>query len=218
MSQRNIKSKENNPPSPPFGKGGKGGFSGEKIQKRYIVALTGASGMPYAVSLLRKLAGQNVEIHGVVSTAGAQVLKLETGLSASEISSYMTRSYDEKDFTAPAASGSFPHEGMIIVPCTMGTLGAIANGISNNLIHRAADVTLKEGRKLLLIVRETPLNRIHISNMLRLAESGATIMPAMPGFYHNPGSIEELVDAFVDRVMDVLGLPNPEAKRWGINL
>lgn len=185
--------------------------------KRYIVALTGASGMPYAVSLLQKLAAKNVEIHGLVSAAGAQVLKLETGLSTSEASRYMTRLYDEKDFAAPVASGSFPHDGMIIIPCTMGTLGAIANGISSNLIHRAADVTLKEGRKLLLIIRETPLNRIHITNMLRLAEAGATIMPAMPGFYHHPTSIEELVAMFVDRILDVLGLPDPEAKRWGID-
>jgi 4-hydroxy-3-polyprenylbenzoate decarboxylase len=185
--------------------------------KRYIVALTGASGMPYAVSLLQKLAAKNVEIHGLVSAAGAQVLKLETGLSTSEVSRYMTRLYDEKDFAAPVASGSFPHDGMIIIPCTMGTLGAIANGISNNLIHRSADVTLKEGRRLLLIVRETPLNRIHLANMLRLAEAGATIMPAMPGFYHHPRGIEELVAMFVDRILDVLGLPDPEAKRWGID-
>lgn len=188
-----------------------------KTQKRYIVALTGASGMPYAVSFLQKLAAQKVEIHGLVSAAGAQVLELETGLSVPEISQYMTRLYDPNDFAAPIASGSFPHDGMIIIPCTMGTLGAIASGISSNLIHRGADVTLKEGRKLLLVIRETPLNKIHLANMLKVSEAGGIIIPAMPGFYHKPKNIKELVDAFVDRIMDILVLPNPETKRWGID-
>ncbi len=186
-----------------------------EVRKRFIVAITGASGMPYAVALLEKLAAQDVEIHGLVSAVGAKVLELETGLTVPDISRYMTCCYGENEFTAPVASGSFPHDGMVIIPCTMGTLGAIANGVSNNLVHRAADVTLKERRKLLLVPRETPLSRIHLMNMLRLAEAGATIMPAMPGFYHRPDNLGELVRDFADRVMDVLGIPDPGARRWG---
>lgn len=185
-----------------------------ETRKRLIVALTGASGMPYAVALLQKLAAQDVEVHGVISAAGAKVLELETGLSVADISKGMSRCYDENDFTAPLASGSFSNDGMVIIPCTMGTLGAVANGISSNLIHRAADVTLKENRRLLVVARETPLNRVHISNMLRLVEAGATMMPAMPGFYHRPKDLEELVHDFADRILDNLGLPDPGARRW----
>ncbi|MFH1147713.1 MAG: UbiX family flavin prenyltransferase [Pseudomonadota bacterium] len=183
--------------------------------KRLIVALTGASGTPYAITLLKRLAQRRIEIHGLISSAGGKVLELETGLRVQDIAGYMTVLYAENDFAAPVASGSFLHDGMIIIPCTMGTMGALANGISNNLIHRAADVTLKENRRLVLVARETPLNRVHITNMLRLAEAGATIMPAMPGFYHHPKTIEELVEDFVDRIMDNLGMPEPDAKRWG---
>ncbi len=183
--------------------------------KRLIVALTGASGTPYAITLLKRLAQRRIEIHGLISSAGGKVLELETGLRVQDIAGCMTVLYAENDFAAPVASGSFLHDGMIIIPCTMGTMGALANGISNNLIHRAADVTLKENRRLVLVARETPLNRVHITNMLRLAEAGATIMPAMPGFYHHPKTIEELVEDFVDRIMDNLGMPDPDAKRWG---
>lgn len=183
--------------------------------RRLVVALTGASGTSYAIALLKRLAQKRIEVHCLISSAGAKVLELETGLRVHDIAGYTTVLYAEDDFAAPLASGSFLHDGMIIIPCTMGTTGALANGISNNLIHRAADVTLKENRRLLLVVRETPLTLIHLQNMLSLAQAGATIMPAMPGFYHHPKTIEELIEGFVDRIMDNLGLPEPDAKRWG---
>lgn len=185
-----------------------------KNPKRLIIALTGASGMPIAVSFLKKLASRDVQAYGIISASGNKVLELETGLTAADLAEYVAGFYDERDFAAPLASGSFPNDGMVIIPCTMGTLGAIANGMSTNLIHRAADVTLKEGRKLLIVARETPLNRIHLANMLRLSEAGATIMPAMPGFYHRPRDIQELVGDFAERILDNLGLPDPNARRW----
>jgi len=123
--------------------------------------------------------------------------------------------HDFHDFTAPIASGSYPTEGMIIIPCSMGTLGAVASGLSQNLIHRAADCTIKEGRKLVLVPRETPLSAIHLENMLRLAQAGATIMPANPGFYDNPTRVEDIVDFMVARVLDHLGVPHTLVKRWG---
>jgi flavin prenyltransferase len=122
--------------------------------------------------------------------------------------------YDENDFTAPFASGSFRCEGMVVVPCTMGTLGGIAAGISQNLIHRAADVCLKERRKLVLVPRETPLNQIHLENMLRLSRAGGIVLPAMPGFYHHPQSVTDLVRFVVARILEQLGIAQDLVKPW----
>lgn len=184
--------------------------------KHIVVAITGASGAPYARALLRHLAeaGDGIRVHLVASSAGRLVYKLEMGVALEDDLPADIRVYDEKDFTAPCASGSFPTAGMVVVPCSMGTLGALAGGLSQNLIHRAADVCLKEGRRLILVPRETPLNRIHLANMLRLAEAGATILPAMPGFYHSPRNLEDLVRFITARILDQLRLEQHLVPPW----
>ncbi len=148
------------------------------------------------------------------SEAGRLVYELETGVALSDDLPAHVLTYEESDFTAPFASGSFPCAGMVIVPCTMGTLGAIAVGLSQSLIHRAADVCLKERRPLIVVPRETPLNRVHLSNMLKVAEAGAIILPAMPGFYHRPRSVEDIFDFVVARILDQLGIEHSLAKPW----
>lgn len=179
-----------------------------------IVAITGASGAPYARALLRVLADGNLDTYLVASRAGQMVYRLENGKALEEDippGVHLTR---EDDFAAPIASGTFPTRGMVIVPCTMGTLASIANGISQNLIHRAADVCLKENRRLVVVPRETPLNRIHLANMLRLAEAGAVILPPMPGFYFKPQSIEDLVHFVVARILDQFQIPHNLVPAW----
>lgn len=179
-----------------------------------IVAITGASGAVYARKLLRSIPRDRYEIHLVASEAGKLVYGLETGRDLEADLPAGLRLHDEKDFTAPFASGSFPCAGMVVVPCTMGTLGAIAGGLSQNLIHRAADVCLKERRPLILVIRETPLNRIHLANMLRAAEAGAVILPAMPGFYHKPQTVDDIVDFVVARILDQLGIAHNLVPPW----
>ncbi len=188
--------------------------------KRLIVGISGASGMPYARRLLRVLPGE-YELHLVASETAKDVFLMETGLrldesSLAEWASHpgRIRLFKEKDFFAPAASGSFKTEGMVVIPCSMKTLAGIACGYANTLIERAADVTLKQERKLVLVVREMPYNRIHLQNMLRAHEAGATILPASPGFYAKPESIEQLVDFVVARTMDMLEIPQTLVKGW----
>ncbi|GLI35861.1 UbiX family flavin prenyltransferase [Desulforhabdus amnigena] len=183
-------------------------------KKNLIVAITGASGSPYAHALLRALPMDEIQIHLVASSAGKLVYGLEMERPLEEDLPTGVRLYDEKDFTAPFASGSFPSAGMIIVPCSMGTLAAIAGGISQNLIHRAADVCLKESRKLVIVPRETPLNRIHLTNMLRVSEAGGIILPPMPGFYHRPKTIDELVHFVVARIMEQFQIPQNLVTPW----
>jgi 4-hydroxy-3-polyprenylbenzoate decarboxylase len=185
--------------------------------RKLIIAITGASGAIYAQSLLRALAaapGERIEIHLIASAAGKLVYGLEMGHPIGEDLPGGVHVHDEADFTAPPASGSFRHEGMVVVPCTMGTLGAIASGISQNLIHRAADVCLKERRPLVLVPRETPLNRIHLENMLKAAQAGAIILPAMPGFYHKPQSLAAIADFIAARILDQLSIPHQLIPPW----
>ena len=182
-------------------------------KKQVIVAVTGASGASYARLLMQTLASK-VVIHLVASEAGRMVYELEIGKPLQEDLPSGIAVYREHDFTAPFASGSFLSAGMAVVPCSMGTLGAIANGISRNLIHRAADVCLKEGRRLVLVPRETPLNAIHLENMLRLSRAGAVILPAMPGFYHRPRAVDDLVRFVVARIMEQLHLPQNLVPSW----
>jgi len=184
---------------------------------KIIVAITGASGSVYALEFLKIIAELKVEVHGVISEAGEQVLRLETGLTKNELKG-VARWFAADDFAAPIASGSSGYQAMAVIPCTMGTLSGIAHGQSGNLIHRAADVILKERRPLILGVRETPLNRIHLQNMLTATDAGAIICPAMPAFYHHPKSISELAADFGCRVAALLGYESPSLKRWqGIN-
>lgn len=179
-----------------------------------IVAVTGASGAPYARRLFRFLAHRGVPTHGVVSSAGRLVYRLETGRALEEDLPPGIPLYAEDAFTAPIASGSFRTRGMVIVPCTMGTLAAVANGLANNLIHRAADVCLKERRPLIVVPRETPLNAIHLKNMLALTEAGAVVLPPAPGFYHQPRTVDDLVDFVVGRILDHLGIPHDLLVPW----
>jgi len=183
---------------------------------RYVVALTGASGMLYARELCGYFQSRpDLEVHAVCSAAGEQVLKLELGLGLEELVGPRTILHAVDDFAAPLASGSFRVRAMVVIPCSMGTLGAIAQGQSRNLIHRAAEVNLKEGRPLILVVRETPLSLIHLRNLTAAAEAGATIFPAMPGFYQRPRSLEDLARNFAGRILDHLGLEHDLTQRWG---
>jgi 4-hydroxy-3-polyprenylbenzoate decarboxylase len=196
----------------------------------YAMAITGGSGAPYALRVLRALLDAGHEVHVVISAAGETILQVESGVrlgktlrekaamleSAIETEhSARLRLFDPANLAAPISSGSFPCAGMAIVPCSTGTLGRIANGVSSNLIERAADVMLKERRRLVLVPRETPLNEIHLRNMLLLRQAGADILPAMPGFYHKPRNISDLVDMIAGRVLDRLGVENELFHRWG---
>ncbi len=179
-----------------------------------IVAVTGASGAPYARRLFRFLAERAVPVHGVVSSAGRLVYRLETGRNLEEDLPAGIPLYAEDEFTAPIASGSFRTRGMVIVPCTMGTLSAVANGLANNLIHRAADVCLKERRRLIVVPRETPLSAVHLKNMLALTEAGGIVLPPAPGFYHHPRVLDDLIDFVVARILDHLGIPHDLMAPW----
>lgn len=184
--------------------------------QRIILAVTGASGPQYAMALARALSGRpDIELHLILSEAAKKVIALEADFRAEELEALAHACYSEKDIAAGPASGSWRHAGMIVCPCSMASLGAIAHGLGTNLIHRAADVTLKEGRKLILVTRETPLSLIHIKNMLAAKEAGADIVPASPGFYHKPRTIDDLVNHLAGRILDQLGIDNTLFKRWG---
>ena len=181
----------------------------------YVVGVTGASGVVYAERLVRFIIESGMEAHLVISQSGRVVIKdelKEDTLLLSENSS-ITR-YGYRDIAAPIASGSFKTKGMVIIPCSMKTLAAIAHGISSNLVERAADVTIKEGRPLVLVPREMPLSPIHLRNMLTLAEMGVRIAAPMPAFYHRPESIADMIDFVVGKTLDQLGVENQIYKRW----
>ncbi len=179
---------------------------------RYVVALTGASGQVYGVRLI-ELLREHAEVYVIVSNAAKVTLEAETEYSLEYIKEISDEFYEEWEVDAPISSGTFKHNGMVIAPCSIKTASSIAYGITDNLISRAADVTLKEGRKLVLLIRETPLHLGHLKTMCRLAEMGAVIMPPVPAFYIRPKSVEEIVDHTVFRVMEILGL-DVEYKRW----
>lgn len=184
--------------------------------KEYILAITGASGFIYGMRLFERMWSANEFIlHVILSEAAKQIMAIETDISLQFYKRPRVRLYQCDELDAPISSGSYITHGMIIVPCSMGTIGAIANGVPQNLIHRAADVCLKEGRMLILVPRETPLSQIHLANMLKVSQAGGIILPAMPAFYQRPGRIEELVDTVVDRIIDQIGLRNETARRWG---
>lgn len=184
--------------------------------RRILLAVTGASGMPYAQALLRVLAQtQDIEPHLIVSAGARTVLAAESDVTPDDLAASAHASYDPGDMTAPPASGSWVHQGMIVCPCSMASLAAIATGVGRNLIHRAADVTLKEARPLVLVPREAPLSNIHLENMLRARRAGAHIVPASPGFYHRPATIQDLVDHLAARILDLLAVPHGLSSRWG---
>lgn len=179
-------------------------------KKNYIVAVTGASGIIYASRLLHELC-KTADVHLIISETGRRVSVLE-GISLDDCGVSCIHKID--DLAAPVASGSFLHDGMIIIPCSMKTLASVAHGYSSNLIGRSADVCLKEKRPCILVLREMPLSRVHIKNMLEVDSAGATVMVASPTFYNRPETVEDLVDTVVARVLDHLKVPHNVSKRW----
>jgi len=181
-----------------------------------VVGISGASGSIYGIRLLERLrARPGIHSHLILTRSGERTAWLETGKKAPEIRSFAHHSYPVEDIGCRLASGSFLTNAMVVAPCSIHTMSAIAHGISSNLLVRAADVTLKERRKLILLVRETPFHLGHLRTMTQLAEMGAIIAPPIPGFYHKPQSVMDIVDFSVDRVLDLLGIPVESAKRWG---
>lgn len=183
-------------------------------KKKILVAVTGASAMLYLQSFLELLEGEDVIVHGICSEAGEKVLELEHHCLSRQLPG-VSKWFAHRDFAAPPASGSSGYDAMVVIPCSMGTLASIASGITSNLIHRAADVMLKEGKKLILVVRETPLNRTHLKNMLAAHDAGAVICPPHPGLYLKPKSLKEAAQTFSWRLGDQLGLSMEGRTRWG---
>ena len=182
---------------------------------RIVVAISGASGAIYGLRLLERLRPQeNVEIHLILTRSGEKTLFLETGRTAAAVRNLAHYSYSLEDIGCRLASGSFHTDAMVVAPCSIHTMSAIAHGISSNLVVRAADVALKEKRRLILLVRESPFHLGHLRNMVALAEMGAIIAPPIPGFYHHPQTVMDLVDHSVDRVLDLLQLPDQAVRRW----
>ena len=198
-------------------------------QSPIAVAFTGASGIQYGLRLVECLLAANRRVYLMVSQAAQVVVNMETDLKLpgrpEEMQAFLSghfgarpgqlEVFGRQQWTAPVASGSNPPEAVVICPCTTGTLASVANGICDDLIDRAADVALKERRKLILVVRETPFSTIHLENMLRLAQAGAVVMPANPGFYFRPQSVSEIVDFMVARILDHLDVPHQLSARWG---
>lgn len=193
------------------------------MSKRLVIGISGASGMPYVLRLLQVLPAE-LELHIVASKVACQVMRYEqqVELSLDGLKPYLpdrrkaenTKLYAEENHFAPIASGSFKTDGMVIMPCSVKTLAGVANGYASSLLERAADVTLKEKRPLVLVVRETPLSQIHLKNMLSVSRAGGTILPASPGFYHRPQEINDLLDFIVARTLEALHLPQNLIKGW----
>ena len=191
-----------------------------------VLAMTGASGAPYAVALLHALCRSGRTVHLTISGSGAEVLREELGIEVAlkrfdpavfgDLGVGRLIYHHHADFSAGIASGSFPTGGMVVVPCSVSTLAAIAHGITTNLVTRAADVHLKERRKLILVPRETPLSLIHLENMVSVTRAGAIVLPAMPGWYHQPRSLDDLIQFVVARICDQLGVEHSPVPRWGM--
>lgn len=184
-------------------------------QRPVLVAMTGATGAVYGVRLLETLRDLGVETHLVVSRWADATIRTETAWRPADVRALATVVYEEDDLAAPPASSAFATAGMVVAPCSMRTLAAVANGLADNLIQRAAEVHLKEGRRLVLLARESPLSAIHLENMLRLARAGAVIAPPVPAFYARLRSLDEMVDHTVGRVLDQLGVEHERIRRWG---
>jgi len=188
-----------------------------KSETRYdkiVIGFSGASGIIYGIRLLEVLHSINVQTFLIVSEWAKKNIEIETDKTLEYVKSLSSINYDNFKLDASVSSGSFLHDGMVIVPCSMKSLSSIANGYDDTLISRAASVTLKESRKLILVPRETPLSRIHLENMIKLQDAGAIILPAMPGFYHKPSSIDEIVDHLVGKILDQLKIKHDLFRRW----
>lgn len=201
----------------------------KKTKKTYSVAITGASGAAYALRLIEQLLLTDCQLYLLISKAGQIVLRTEAKLDIPanpkqaqlwfidryKVEKSRIRVFATEDWMSPVASGSNPPDAMIICPCTTGTLAAVANGLCHNLIDRAADVMLKERRQLILVIRETPYSEIHLKNMLQLTQAGAVMLPANPGYYNQPQSIEDIIDFVVARILDQLKIDHSLVARWG---
>ncbi len=185
------------------------------MTKRIVIGITGASGVIYGIRMLEHLKGQDLEKHLILSEAAKQNIEIETAYSVDQVRSFADHVYSNNQLTAPLASGSFITEGMVIVPCTIKTLSGIANSYTSNLMIRAADVILKERRKLVLVIRETPLHKGHLKLMMDVADLGAHILPPIPSFYHQPKTIEDIIDQTIGKIFDYLEIPHKLFKRWG---
>jgi len=185
------------------------------MPKRIIIGLSGASGVIYGVRLLSLLAEKKIETHLIISEAGKRNIEIETSYRADEIAAMASYVYDDNDVGAAVASGSFLTDGMVVAPCTIKSLSGIANSYNTNLLVRAADVTLKEKRKLALVIRETPLHKGHLRLMTLAADMGAHILPPVPSFYHMPKTIEDIIDQTIGKVFDYLGIEHELFRRWG---
>ena len=181
---------------------------------RIIAAISGASGAAYGLELVRRLGKGGHELHAVVSRYGLKVLEHECGVGAEALLPHVAALHDNDDMTACIASGSFRADAMVIAPCSMRTLAAVASGLADNLMCRAADVMIKERKPLVLAVRETPLSAVHLENMLKLARIGVCIMPLAPAFYHKPETLDDLLGMMAGRIMDNLGAPDTDIPRW----
>jgi 4-hydroxy-3-polyprenylbenzoate decarboxylase len=187
----------------------------EYTKKRIIIGITGASGVIYGIEILKELTKKDLEIHLIISEPGKKNIIIETDYSIGDVESMADKVYDNDDLEAPPASGSFLTNGMIVAPCTINTLSGIANSYSDNLLIRAADVTLKEKRKLVLLVRETPLHKGHLKLMSMAADMGAHILPPMPSFYHRPKTIEDIIRPTIGKVFDYFEIEHHLYERWG---
>jgi 4-hydroxy-3-polyprenylbenzoate decarboxylase len=188
-----------------------------KSETRYdkiVIGFSGASGIIYGIRLLEVLHSINIQTFLIVSEWAKKNIEIETDKTLEYVKSLSSINYDNFKLDASVSSGSFLHDGMVIVPCSMKSLSSIANGYDDTLISRAASVTLKESRKLILVPRETPLSRIHLENMIKLQDAGAIILPAMPGFYHKPSTIDEIVDHLVGKILDQLKIKHDLFRRW----
>ena len=181
---------------------------------KIVIGFSGASGIIYGIRLLEVLHSINIQTYVIISEWAKKNIVIETPKTLEYVKSLSSVNYDNSKLDASVSSGSFLHDGMVIVPCSMKSLSSIANGYDDTLISRAASVTLKESRKLILVPRETPLSRIHLENMIKVQEAGAIILPAMPGFYHNPSSIDQIVDHLVGKILDQLKIKHELFKRW----
>ena len=185
------------------------------MPKRIVVGISGASGVIYGIRILTLLKNSDYETHLIISEAGKTNIAIETGYTTEEVAAMASCTYANADVAAAVASGSFLTEGMIVAPCTIKSLSGIANSFTDNLLLRAADVTLKEKRKLVLVVRETPLHKGHLRLMTMAADMGAHILPPVPSFYHHPKTIEDIIDQTIGKIFDYFGIEHSLFKRWG---
>ena len=189
-------------------------MASETKHDKIVVGFSGASGIIYGIRLLEILHSINIQTYLIISEWAKKNIEIETDKTLEYVKSLSSVNYDNFKLDASVSSGSFLHNGMVIVPCSMKSLSSIANGYDDTLISRAASVTLKELRKLIIVPRETPLSRIHLENMIKLQEAGAIILPAMPGFYHKPSTIDEIIDHLVGKILDQLKIEHDLFKRW----